>query len=161
MKNNFKLLEDNYDIIVEEYLKIKNKMFPWIETHLYDGKDSWTVYPIYDWPSASNVEGFTEKVPLTSKLIKECLPNHGAAAFSRLRPNSKIAPHQGRKEGVLRFHLGIDIPDGDCALKCEGKVHHWENGKSFIFDDEKTHEAWNNTDKDRVVLIVDFKREES
>jgi aspartyl/asparaginyl beta-hydroxylase (cupin superfamily) len=28
--------------------------------------------------------------------------------------------------------------------------------KAFYFDDHRMHEAWNKTDKDRVVLIVDF-----
>lgn len=34
----------------------------------------------------------------------------------------------------------------------------WEEGKMFVFDDCITHYAANQTDFDRVVLIVDFEK---
>ena len=32
----------------------------------------------------------------------------------------------------------------------------WETGKALVFDDRGWHEAWNLTDRERVVLLIDF-----
>ncbi len=37
-----------------------------------------------------------------------------------------------------------------------GEERAWEPGKMLVFDDSLTHEAWNKSDKLRVVLLVDF-----
>ena len=34
----------------------------------------------------------------------------------------------------------------------------WEEGKSFVFDDTYHHEVWNDTEDDRVILLVQFDR---
>ena len=38
----------------------------------------------------------------------------------------------------------------------DGQTRHWTEGKSLVFDDTFQHEAWNKTQKDRVVLFMDF-----
>lgn len=42
------------------------------------------------------------------------------------------------------------------AIRVDSQVCHWHEGKVLIFDDAYEHEAWNHTDKTRVVLFVDF-----
>jgi beta-hydroxylase len=42
------------------------------------------------------------------------------------------------------------------AIRVGKQVCHWHEGKVLIFDDAYEHEAWNHTDKTRVVLFVDF-----
>ena len=69
-----------------------------------------------------------------------------------------ISPHRGPYNGVLRYHLGIEIPLGDCALVVKKQQRGWSNSHSLIFDDSYVHEAWNKTDETRVVLFVDFLR---
>ena len=57
----------------------------------------------------------------------------------------------------MRCHLALQIPEGDVALKVEGEIIKWQEGKTFIFDDATMHEAWNKTEYKRVVVIIDFK----
>ena len=153
---DFKSLEAHYDIIKEEYESIKDKMINYPETFLYDN-GGWKIFPIFDWPLGVKVKETAELIPKTTELIEKYIPNHITASFSRLLPKTKIRPHIGDQGSHLRYHLGIDCPDGNCALKCENKVYQWRNGESFIFDDRKRHEAWNRTNKDRVILLIDFK----
>lgn len=40
------------------------------------------------------------------------------------------------------------------------EVREWEVGKLLVFDDTIEHEAWNDSDQDRVVLIFDIWRPE-
>ncbi|PYL32104.1 MAG: hypothetical protein DMF35_09075, partial [Verrucomicrobia bacterium] len=61
---------------------------------------------------------------------------------------------------VLRYHLALIIPQpaSSCGIKVNGETRHWEEGKSLVFDDTYRHEAWNDTNGDRVVLFMDFVR---
>ena len=67
-----------------------------------------------------------------------------------------IKPHKGYTDEVFRCHLGLAIPEGDCGLKVDGVTYRWGEGKAFIFDDTLLHSAWNYTDSDRYILLIDF-----
>jgi aspartyl/asparaginyl beta-hydroxylase (cupin superfamily) len=67
-----------------------------------------------------------------------------------------IAPHRGPTNLRLRCHLAISAPAGDCAIRVGDETRRWHEGKCLVFDDFLVHEAWNHTDEDRVVLIVDL-----
>ncbi|MEV0326943.1 aspartyl/asparaginyl beta-hydroxylase domain-containing protein [Micromonospora echinospora] len=59
---------------------------------------------------------------------------------------------------VYRAHLGLVIPEGDCALRVGNQTRHWHEGSTLVFDDTVEHEAWNRTNETRTVLLFDFLR---
>jgi len=86
------------------------------------------------------------------------IPRLKTAMFSIFEPGKHLAPHRGPYNGVLRLHLGLIVPEQSdrLAIRVDKQVCHWQEGKVLIFDDAYEHEAWNHTDKTRVVLFVDF-----
>lgn len=87
----------------------------------------------------------------------QCVPDLISAEFSLLQPNTKILPHKGYSKMVLRSHLALIIPDEEkCAIKIENDTRHWKEGEILIFNDALEHEAWNDSDKIRIVLMFDF-----
>ena len=40
----------------------------------------------------------------------------------------------------------------------EGDVYYWKNGEGVVFDDTYMHEAFNDSDRVRVVLFLDVRR---
>jgi aspartyl/asparaginyl beta-hydroxylase (cupin superfamily) len=80
----------------------------------------------------------------------------GLIYASRMRAGTHIAAHRGPTNLRLRCHLGITVPSGDCAIRVDDEVRHWTEGQCLIFDDHFEHEAWNHTEEDRLVLIVDL-----
>jgi aspartate beta-hydroxylase len=80
----------------------------------------------------------------------------GLIYVSRMRPGTHIQPHRGPTNLRLRCHLGVTVPDGDCALRVGDDIRQWQEGKCLVFDDYLEHEAWNLTEQDRIVLIVDL-----
>ncbi|MHB8233624.1 MAG: aspartyl/asparaginyl beta-hydroxylase domain-containing protein, partial [Solirubrobacteraceae bacterium] len=66
----------------------------------------------------------------------------------------------GPYKGVLRYHLGLIVPEDaeSCRIRVGDDIRHWQAGKSMIFDDTFNHEVWNDTDETRVVLFVDVLR---
>jgi len=98
--------------------------------------------------------------PRTAALLED-IPGLLSAKFSVLEPGSRIVPHHGIYAGVLRYHLGVVVPERAdlCALRVDGQTRHWREGSSILFDDTRQHEAWNLADQDRVVLLCDVKRQ--
>jgi len=82
------------------------------------------------------------------------------AFFSILAPGKHLPPHRGPFKGVLRYHLGLIVPKPEvsCGIRVADETRHWKEGESLVFDDTYMHEAWNNTNRDRVVLFMDFVR---
>ena len=78
-------------------------------------------------------------------------------SLARFPSNRVIPPHKGNKK-IIRMHYGIKVPDGDICFKVKGEEKKWENGKAFAFNDFYEHGAWNNTNSDRIILIVDLDR---
>lgn len=82
-----------------------------------------------------------------------------AVLFSLLRPGVRIPPHSGYTNARLICHLPLIVPDG-CGLRVGNAVRRWFEGEALIFDDSIEHEAWNDSDTLRVVLLFDIWRPE-
>jgi len=77
------------------------------------------------------------------------------AMFSLLAPRTHIPPHTGVANTRLVCHLPLIVPPG-CGFRCGATTCEWRLGETFVFDDTIEHEAWNDSDELRVVLIVDL-----
>jgi len=77
------------------------------------------------------------------------------AMFSLLAPNTRIPPHMGVANTRLVCHLPLIVPQG-CGFRVGATTREWEVGKAFVFDDTIEHEAWNESNELRVVLIFDL-----
>lgn len=106
-----------------------------------------------------NCEENARRCPETMKLLQK-IPGMKTAFFSILSPRKHIPAHRGAFNGILRFHLGLLVPEPreKCRIRIGNDFRHWTEGKSLIFDDTFNHEVWNDTDGYRVVLFVDFAR---
>ena len=100
-----------------------------------------------------------DRCPETTKLI-EAVPGMKTAFFSILSPGKHIPPHRGPFKGVLRYHLGLIVPEPKekCRIRVDDEVRYWQEGHSLLFDDSYQHEAWNETEGLRVVLFMDVER---
>jgi beta-hydroxylase len=104
-------------------------------------------------------EANCRRCPKTAALL-DSIPGLVTGFFSILSPGKHIPPHRGPWRGVLRYHLALKVPEPASAagIRVGGEEAHWQEGKSLLFDDGYTHEAWNGTDGTRVVLFCDVLR---
>jgi beta-hydroxylase len=88
------------------------------------------------------------------------VPGMTTAFFSILSPGKHIPAHRGAYNGLLRLHLGLQVPEpaDKVRIRIGNRICHWAEGRCLIFDDTFNHEVWNDTDGYRVVLFVDFAR---
>jgi hypothetical protein len=98
---------------------------------------------------APRTAGLVESLPICR--IEGRAPN---VFFSILKAGSHIPPHTGvtNVRGVV--HLPLIVPEG-CDFRVGGETRSWVEGQAFAFDDTIEHEAWNRSDRDRAVLIID------
>ena len=91
----------------------------------------------------------------TAALPQPVLPGRSPAAmFSNLQPRTRIPPHTGVANVRLVTHLPLILPGG-CGFRVGGETREWKIGEAWVFDDTIEHEAWNNSDETRVILICD------
>jgi len=79
--------------------------------------------------------------------------------FSLLKPGTHIPPHNGLVNTRLICHLPLIVP-GRCRLRVGNETREWVTGKAWAFDDSIDHEAWNDSDQTRVILLFDVWRPE-
>lgn len=80
--------------------------------------------------------------------------------FSSMKPDARFELHFNHDPYMYRAHLGLTIPPGDLGLRVCDTVVTWREGKIFVFDTLNTHMAWNLTQEERTILIIDFYRPE-
>lgn len=77
------------------------------------------------------------------------------ALFSALAPRTHIPPHTGSTNARLLVHLPLVLP-GPARFRVGNQQREWRLGEAWVFDDTIEHEAWNDADETRVILIFDI-----
>jgi aspartyl/asparaginyl beta-hydroxylase (cupin superfamily) len=97
--------------------------------------------------------------PLTTSLLKK-FPEITTLSFNFLKPGATILPHCGDTNAIWRCHFGIDVPGKlpECGFRVLEEKRSWENGKWLIFLDAYQHEAFNHTNKLRMIMLMDVIR---
>jgi aspartyl/asparaginyl beta-hydroxylase (cupin superfamily) len=117
----------------------------------------WGAY--FLWSEGRREEAHLGRCPRTaaalSALPQVDIPRRGPTAFfSILEPRTKIPPHTGSTNTRLTVHLPLIVP-GECRFRVGGETREWRLGTAWVFDDTIEHEAWNDSDQARAILIFD------
>lgn len=118
--------------------------------------DRWRAVLLWFWgqPSRTNLA----ECPRTAEVLSH-IDGLQTALHSSLAPKASLPWHMGPYAGVLRVHLGIDVPPGgQCGIQVGRQRRYWRNGGLLVFDDTYPHTAWNHSDEERVVLFIDIVR---
>jgi aspartyl/asparaginyl beta-hydroxylase (cupin superfamily) len=118
----------------------------------------WSVYPL--WHDGEQIPDHLQKCPKTAGVLAQLplcdIPRYAPGAFfSVLTPRTRLPPHTGTTNTRSIVHLPLVIPEG-CGFRVGAEVRSWEKGKAWVFDDSIEHEAWNDSDEVRIILIFDI-----
>ena len=99
------------------------------------------------------------RCPRTAALLRSAplceIPGHAPTAFfSVLAPRTRIPPHTGVTNTRFIVHLPLVVPPG-CSYRVGAERREWREGVAWVFDDTFEHEAVNDSDQPRIVLILD------
>jgi len=122
-----------------------------------DGSLDWGACFLYEYGVPN--QPVLERCPATAALLETLplarIPGRAPNVFfSLLRPGRRIPPHTGVTNTRAIVHLALEVPPG-CGFRVGGETRQWVEGRAFAFDDTIEHEAWNDSDSRRAVLILD------
>ncbi len=119
--------------------------------------DKWNAF--FLWTNGAKNEENCARCPKTVELLERLpmcdVPGKAPAVmFSVLAPKTRIPPHTGTTNTRAIVHLPLIVPDG-CGFRVGGETREWVPGTAWAFDDTIEHEAWNDSEEPRVILILD------
>ncbi|MBB5746925.1 hypothetical protein GGR13_002532 [Brevundimonas variabilis] len=119
---------------------------------------------IFLWKDGVEQSGIAARCPATLKALAAVplcrIPGRTPSIlFSKLSAGARIPPHNGVINTRLICHLPLITPPG-CRLRVGNTVREWRDGVAWAFDDTIEHEARNDSDHDRIILIFDVWKDE-
>jgi aspartyl/asparaginyl beta-hydroxylase (cupin superfamily) len=166
-------LENQWQEIAAEAvtaLSAGNDISPYVEAdstrpnrgHALLNDDRWSAFHI--WKAGKLHGDAAQACPRTVAALQSLpLPQIQSrspmALFSILKPHTHIPPHNGMLNTRLICHLPLIVPPS-CKLRVGNQTRPVVPGKLMIFDDSIEHEAWNDSDAVRVVLLFEIWRPE-
>ncbi len=135
---------------------------PQARSHRLVGDPAWSAF--YLWKDGVRQEANCALCPKTAAAMDQVPLDHlpgqaPSVLFSLLKPGAHIPPHHGLINTRLICHLPLIVP-GPAWLRVGHHTHHWKEGELLVFDDSFEHEALNEAEATRVVLLFDVWRPE-
>lgn len=124
--------------------------------------EAWTAF--HFWRDGELVEDNATLCPATTKALSFVpmpdIPGRAPNAhWSRLLPGAHITPHTGMLNTRLICHVPI-LTAPNCWLRVGSETREWIDGVPLVFDDSINHEAKNEGQQERVVLLFEIWRPE-
>lgn len=110
---------------------------------------SWVKYGMWaegyeDFPKACNVIE-----SLVGVRMYECL-------IAKLPPGAGVAPHSDNNNYILTVHIGLELEEDGCTITVGDQTREWGVGEALAFDHTYIHSVYNDSDRDRYVMIIRF-----
>lgn len=120
--------------------------------------DNWS--SLWLWKDGQPQKEAMARCPKTTAILEQLpladQPDFAPTAlFSALAPHTKIPPHTGSTNTRLLVHLPLVLP-GPAGFRVGNETREWRIGEAWAFDDTIEHEAWNDADQTRVIMIFDI-----
>jgi len=159
-------LADKYEAIRDEFLSVTSDM----DKLKKDGNNVWAGALTDD--ASSYGEGWrtlvlldrgtwdpvnTALFPTAAKAIRDSGVPAVEVFFASMQPHTDIKMHSDFTNFVLTSHLALDIPDNGknkCRLTVGDDTKQWLNGEVTLFDTSIMHDAINESDKTRYILMM-------
>lgn len=162
-------LRENYDAIKQEYLNLLSQS---VEKSDYIDESHQTLHTgTWDWKSyilkGKRQTDFAMHAPTTVSVLEGLNDGFGGGSlmkdtpfsfsfFSTMGKKSSIKAHVGPCNLRIRLHFPLIVPEGDCGMEVGGETIRWKEGEPVFFDDTFIHRVWNDTEKERVILLADL-----
>ena len=117
----------------------------------------WSAY--YFWKDGRHFEEACRQCPVTAT-VRDLVPAMDAhkfgptMMFSVLSPGTHLPAHSSATNARLIVHLPLIVPP-NTRFRVGNETREWKEGKAWVFDDTIEHEAWNDSDEMRSILLFD------
>jgi aspartyl/asparaginyl beta-hydroxylase (cupin superfamily) len=111
------------------------------------------------WRNGQRNDAGCARCPRTAEVVESLpmadIPGRApTVVFSLLQPGARLPPHTGVTNVRTVIHLPLIVPPG-CGFRVGGETREWRENEAWAFDDTIEHEAWNDSNRMRAILIID------
>jgi len=158
-----KHIESHWEIIRDELRDFvatdSDRLLPYANAEMSSRPNKWRTLGLMFWTKRSRAN--CRNFPKTMKALNQ-IPSLIAVSFNLLEGGTTIKAHYGNTNAIYRCHLGLEIPAPapQCGFRVGNDIRSWNEGKLLVFCDAHEHTAWNNSARDRYVMIIDVMRPE-
>lgn len=126
---------------------------------------NWDSYPEYKQLNNESLVPYTwteiaNLIPRTVEYFKDIFPHeyYTRVRFMKLAPGGYILPHKDRDHTLLfPINIALNNPDGCNFIMENYGIIPFEESKSFLLDLSNRHAVWNNSNEDRIHIIVHWR----
>ncbi|GKY98218.1 hypothetical protein MPSEU_000779500 [Mayamaea pseudoterrestris] len=117
--------------------------------------DSWRTLVLMDrgrWDSVN-----CNLFPVAAQAVQDCGVDAVEVFFARMQPQTRIEPHSDFTNFVLTSHLPLIVPyagTNQCRLTVGDTTREWIDGELMLFDTSLIHDAINDSDRARYILMI-------
>jgi aspartate beta-hydroxylase len=112
------------------------------------------------WEDGKRIDAHCARCPRTAAVLEtipmmDCAGYAPTVLFSILSPHTHIPPHSSVTNARLVVHLPLIAP-AQCRFRVGNESREWNFGEAWVFDDTIEHEAWNDSDQLRAIMMIDI-----
>jgi ornithine lipid ester-linked acyl 2-hydroxylase len=157
-------LEANWSSIRDEAQRLMRERMPIPsireispDHHRIAVDDKWRSF--FLWAYGLRIDSNCARCPETARIV-ERIPGLLSAFYSVMQAGAHVPRHTGPTKAIITAHLGLIMPAKReaCHMQIGDREVVWDAGRIVVFDDMYPHEVWNDTDEDRVILLLHLKR---
>ena len=148
------LLQEDWGFQPYVALPLNEPLGQWADLNRSPQWNAW-----YLWKDGARLDDHCARAPLTAAALRAIpqLKIEGfapTAFFSVLAAGTHLPAHAGSTNVRLTVHLPLILP-GPARFRVGNFERPWREGEAWVFDDTIEHEAWNDADTARTILIFD------
>jgi aspartyl/asparaginyl beta-hydroxylase (cupin superfamily) len=152
----------------ENWMQVKQELNSYLTDHqphayfnktIVNDSETWKTFSLKWWDI--EFKSRYKYFPITMGIVQK-YPEILSVSFNQLEPKGKILPHCGDTNAIYRCHFGLEIPSElpKTGFRVRDEIKPWKEGEWLIFMDAYMHEAFNFTDRKRIILVLDVLRPE-
>ena len=112
------------------------------------------------WEDGKRIDAHCARCPRTAAVLDtipmmDCAGYAPTVLFSILSPRTHIPPHSSVTNARLVVHVPLIAPP-HCRFRVGNEIREWKYGEAWVFDDTIEHEAWNDSDELRAIMMIDI-----
>ncbi len=157
LQSHWTTIRDEARSLLEDPMSVPSVREVSKEHHKIAVDERWRSFFLYGY--GVRIEANCARCPKTAAIVEK-IPGLLTAFYSVMLAGAHVPRHTGPTKAIITAHLGLIIPlrRERCHMDVDGRDVVWEEGKVVVFDDMYSHEVWNDSGEDRIILLLHLKR---
>jgi beta-hydroxylase len=157
LESHWATIRQEAEVLLQDRMSIPSVREVSVDHEKIAVDEKWRSFFLYGY--GVRIDANCAKAPKTAEIVSK-IPGLLTAFYSVMLAGAHVPRHTGPTKAIVTTHFGLIVPKERerCHMQVADQNVVWEEGKIVIFDDMFPHEVWNDTNEDRIILLLHVKR---